>query len=346
VTPEELAEQLRTRDIPWHAATSQRTLVRIEARLNAPRRSPAPRLAFALAVMLAVLGLWLVPRYWLAQHSSVPPTLRDARATVTLPDTSLALLDRDAHIDVPEHSDAALSIVQDHGSVEYRVTPGLKRTFTVRARNLEIRVVGTAFTVALEPNATVIAVDHGRVLVSDGADTVALTAHDRRAYPIAAGPAIANSAPESAPAAPLASGVPDAAVPTHSGASLSGSAEPPGQSLLQEADRARRAGKFPQAIAALQKFVQASPTDPRVPSAAFTLGRLYRQTGNLGAAAGAFRLSYQRDASGALAEDARAQEIEALSAASAWDSARAAAKKYLELYPHGRYQSRIAPLLE
>lgn len=345
MTPEELAEQLRTRDIPWNAAAAQRTLARVEARLHPPRRGPAPRLAFALAAMVAVLGLWLAPRYFHAQRGA-PAAPGDARATVTLPDTSLALLDRDAHIDVPEHSDSALSIVQDRGSVEYRVTPGLKRTFTVRARNLEIRVVGTAFTVTLEPNSTVVAVDHGRVLVSNGADTVALTAHDRRAYPIAAGPVIANSAPaESALAAPPASGVPDAA-PSHSGASLSGSAEPPGQPLLQEADRARRAGKWPQAIAALQKFVQASPTDPRVPSAAFTLGRLYRQTGNLGAAAGAFRLSYQRDASGALAEDARAQEIEALSAASAWDSARAAAKKYLELYPHGRYQSRIAPLLE
>jgi len=343
VTLESFVRQLRSRPIPWDSVAAEQTFAQIQVRTQSKPQGRSLVWLTAAALALVASGAWLLfrPAPSAPKAGSMSPqhTTSEVRS---LPDSSVALLSPGAELRITEETPARMGLTQARGKVEYRVTPGLPRKFVVTARDVTVEVVGTVFTITLEPQSTRVSVSHGKVKVIAQGQVSLLSDAQQLVLPLPAARPLPSA--DGAPAPTVESQAQPAAEarPTGSAASQPGGAHP----LLQQADAARRAGDLPRAIAALEKFVQGAPGDARVASSSFTLGRLYRQTGSNQAAAAAFRRAYQRDTSGALAEDARAQEIEALAAAGAWDTARPLAHEYLTRFPSGRYRSRIARLAQ
>src|SRR5262249_50858063 len=77
---------------------------------------------------------------------------------------------------------------------------------------------------------------------------------------------------------------------------------------LDQADRARLAGRPAEAVAPLENIVASFADDPRAPLAAFTLGRIYLELRRPGDAAAAFARAHTLAPNGPLAKDALERE--------------------------------------
>lgn len=118
------------------------------------------------------------------------------------------------------------------------------------------------------------------------------------------------------------------------------------ESLLGDADRARRAGQLDEAVRALEIAVAAHASDPRAATALFTLGRVERRRGRDAAAALAFGRAYEQDPNAVLAEDALAEAAVSWAAAGRAARAREAATRYLTRFPSGEYVTRVRRLAD
>ena len=112
--------------------------------------------------------------------------------------------------------------------------------------------------------------------------------------------------------------------------------------LLLLADVARLSGHPRDAVAPLERILDAYPRDAQAPLAAFALGRL--ELDALDAPARAARALDRALALGlpqSLREDARARLVEAHARSGNAAAARAAAAAYRREFPDGRYRARI-----
>ena len=159
-------------------------LAPLMARVRAGRRRRAVRRGATLTALL----LCLAAGGWLAfQHPNVLQNLRaDAisgrgeRRSVTLPDGSTALLDADSAIATDFAGARSVRLLRGaaHFDVRHDETP-----FTVAAGAGEIRVMGTAFDVALEDAAVSVTLEHGVVrVVAEGEDPVTLAPGEQVGY--------------------------------------------------------------------------------------------------------------------------------------------------------------------
>ena len=116
--------------------------------------------------------------------------------------------------------------------------------------------------------------------------------------------------------------------------------------LLLAADLARRSRDPRAAIGPLHRLVERHPRDPRAPSAAFTLGWvLLTDLNRPREAAGAFAEAERIAPRGALAEDAAARVAEAWQKAGEPRRAADAARRYVQVYPAGRYITLMRGLI-
>lgn len=113
--------------------------------------------------------------------------------------------------------------------------------------------------------------------------------------------------------------------------------------LLTEADRARREHTPAQAIAPLERVLAIAPRgDPRAPVAAFTLGRtLLEELADPDRAAGAFERSLELGLAGALEETAMVRAAESHARAGRPADARRWAERYLVRFPDGRSREAV-----
>jgi transmembrane sensor len=119
----------------------------------------------------------------------------------------------------------------------------------------------------------------------------------------------------------------------------------PGE-LLAVSDDARRAGRPRAAVTSLRRLMERYPGDPRAPSAAFTLGWvLLTDLDRPREAAQAFSEAERIAPRGALAEDAAARVVEAWQKAGEPRRAAEAARRYLRVYPAGRYTGLMRGLV-
>lgn len=117
--------------------------------------------------------------------------------------------------------------------------------------------------------------------------------------------------------------------------------------LMLAADAARMSGHPEDALAPLNRVLRGHSSDPQAPLAAFTLGKiLLDELGKPAAAVRAFRTAYRLGPEGALAEDALAREVEALSRAGEMGKARTRAREYLEHYPRGHRSKSVKQYAE
>jgi transmembrane sensor len=283
-----------------------------------------------------------------------------------LPDGStVTARSRDAHVETVAVSPEAVSLRLETGAARFSVTPNPKRPFRVVARDVTVTVLGTIFSVTLEPSGVRVGVERGRVRVDSAHESRILEVGDARSF--ASAPAHAEVRPpqpepeadadselaaEPLPPVEEPPARPAAAPPSwralakeqnYSAAFARLTAEGPNavrdipDDLLLAADVARLGGRPDRAVAPLQRVIADHPFDPRAPLAAFTLGRtLLEQLGRPRDAAQAFATARRLDRGGALTQDALAREVESWAGAGDDERAHARALEYVKLYPHGR----------
>ncbi len=352
---DELAKCARAElEPPWDDVREARVLSRVlEGSSVAAERGPARRARWAagslaaVAVVAAVavaaaVGLWFrapirpvshaLTSVAVARVASGAPA--EAPSVVALADGSKAYLRPGAELQALTQSAAAVRLVQTKGEVRYEVKPDPHRPFSIQVRDVEVRVIGTVFTVAADPDGVRVSVERGRVAVKSGEREVELSPGENvRLSSSAAKPAeVPPARTQPASEAPVAALAPS----TATSASV--------VQLVEEADAARARGDLPAAERALRAVLSRYPSSPQASSAAFTLGRLQRARGDFGAAARTFDALRQHAPAGPLAEDALAESANSWALAGQPAQAGALASQYLARYPRGPHADRMRRL--
>jgi transmembrane sensor len=360
----ELEAALQHVAAPWDEARTARSLQAAQ-RKRAARRLRAGVIAGAAAACMLAAAVYAAV---LLQPSA---QLADAgwRPSLELADGSRAFVRDDrSQVVVARVASGLTELTLLRGSARFDVTPNPERRFRVRAGDVVVQVLGTAFEVERSAAGTHVAVTRGRVAVSWPAGSTELGAGEARWFPSTrpAQSPIAATGTQPSPTsldAPAAEPQPAAANP--------GSAKPARatqaaswrqhaeqgdfkrayallenertrvaddvEELLLAADAARLSGHASEALPFLRKVVELHAADPRAPLAAFTLGGvLMNQLGRPREAEAAYRHARDLAPRGSLAQDALAREVEAAHRADDPARARALALEYLERHPDGR----------
>ncbi len=281
-----------------------------------------------------------------APHRPVAAPLPVADRTLRLLDGSSATpLDTGSVVEIIEQSADRVLLSLVRGRARFEVTPRSQRTFSVRAGEVTVTVVGTVFTVERIADRVGVVVERGTVRVDWGAGTRLLQKGESGWFPpLLVGapnePRVARSAQgKAAKAKSQVAGLEaEPALPVSPKGEKSESAE----NLLLAADSARLMGHPDRGADLLKRLLREHRADPRAPLAAFTLGRvLLMELGRPREAAAAFAEVRQLAPQGSFAEDALAREVEAWSQAGQPELARDRAREYLRLYPGGRRAATV-----
>ncbi|MGZ3475662.1 MAG: FecR domain-containing protein [Polyangiales bacterium] len=328
-------EPVKALEPSWNDLREQRLLQRIQeekrARLLEKKKPRTVWIAAAAAAVLVASGTFAYSKLHHAPAPIASTTAVPDASKMMLADGSEAVLSPDARVQIEEQGEEQVRIAQTAGNVRYDVVPNPKRKFAVKVGDVTVNVLGTAFSVALKDQKVTVVVERGHVEV-DAPDAEGGT----RKTELHVGESLQVAAylPKDLPS-PSTSAVVEkkAAVPTI-------------DQLLAKADEARAAHRYDEAATALRTLIQLYPSDPRVASASFTLGRVERARGRHAAAAEAFARCYKAAPHGALAEDAMAEEAISWKSAGDTNKAKAAAKRYLGSHPSGAHAPRMIPLAE
>ncbi|HEX2874859.1 MAG TPA: FecR domain-containing protein [Polyangiaceae bacterium] len=343
----------------WSAEQTERLPQRL---LLARRRRAIVRGVAGVSAALAVAaGFWL----WSPKSADLSGAAAVASAVATpsdrdftLPDGSqVRLLGVGSKVEVLEQTAALVRTALGAGSARFDVRHDPARVFEVESGDVKVRVLGTAFSVALEGGLTRVAVERGAVRVQWTGGQAFLSAGQAGVYPPPAA-AAANKAPAE-PLSDLAGNVGEEAASWRKlanrgayndaykalGPSASKSVRDEPADLMLAADVARLSRHPGEATRFLARVSDGFPRDKRAPLAAFTLGRvLLEDLGQPGRAADAFRRAHQLAPKGPLAADALAREVDAAQRAGQVDRARQVAARYIELYPEGPQAQRLRKL--
>lgn len=330
------------------------------AMLRRRSRRAATRAALAsatFAVVLVAAGVW-----WARGGSSAPAALATASLTglrvppVQLDDGSRAApLDHATQLNAAEVSKARVVMTLLRGRASFDVTPNPARQFVVQAGSVDVQVLGTQFIVDRHDDKVSVAVQRGHVRVTWASGAADLLAGQADSFPPPVASPPHDEAPGEKPAASSSSAArqppaPDEARSWRDFAAQGdfgrayeqmkregkSAARNDAADLLLAADVARMSGHSADAVEPLRSVLRAHRGDPRASLAAFTLGRvLLDELGRPGEAAAAFADARRLAPGGALAQDALAREVEALSKAGDTVTARDRANEYLRLYPDG-----------
>jgi transmembrane sensor len=357
---EEVARRLREQKVPWDDVRERRVLARVLVhRSGVPARRFHAWIAAgaAAAAMLALAFALFLDK---SRSGEEPPaqaragTGEPGSSTLDLAGAGRAILLAGAEVFIEVRTAHLLELVQTNGTVRYEIKRSEGREMVVHAAGIEIRVVGTVFSVAIEPSHVRVRVESGIVLLDDG----------DREFDIGAGEEVAVTAD---PVGDVA-GLIDATDEANSGDSthLRGQAETPmhgaerrdgrgagseleilsAGALLARVDEARRSGRLEEAADLLRYLARRHRDDPRVVAALFMLGNVERARGRDLAAAAAYRSCWKLAPAGPLSEDALAEEAASWSAAGTADRAIDAARRYIELYPAGPHTARMRRIAE
>lgn len=338
---------------PWDDVREARVLSRVLSEAQIPRRPLWRRPVVGIGALLAVAsaaaflfhrappGALVAPAPTVA-GAATPSTERTEMRPSAVPsvlaliDGSKAYLQPGAEVQALEQSSKLVRLLQRRGAVRYEVKPDAERAFSISAHGVEVRVIGTVFTVAVEADAVRVSVERGRVAVKNGSRAVELSPGEnvRLSTNDSSTPVEASLAPARSAAPEVSKTAPEPGVPAaHSPASL-----------MQEADAARAKGDLAQAEHLLGKLLAEHQASAQATSAAFSLGRIQRARGNLAAAARTFEGLRRRAPAGPLAEDALAEAANAWALAGNAAHARQLAIEYTASYPRGPHAERMRRL--
>ncbi len=345
----------------------------VSARLGGPRRARGWLWATALACAAAVVIFAVVRGRGMpggtggegqvaatsAWEGAQLETAADALA-VTLVDGSSLKVEPRSRVELRERTPSALKLVLARGRITCDVTHREGRSFVVAAGGVEVRVVGTRFTVANEAAPEGVGAGSGRrVEVRVERGTVEVRGADSEVVRVEAGhswsqvtktealsaPATETpSEPETAAAGDDDEGAAPAA-PAGKPHPAARAARPAAdaRALFEQARSQWRAGKMAEAAQTYQALLATHPRDPRAGLAAFELGRLRMDRLNdLPGAVQALEQAVALAPGAELREDALARLVAA--AAGAHDHARCARARtrYLTDYPSGVHHRTVS----
>ncbi|HXK18006.1 MAG TPA: FecR family protein [Polyangiaceae bacterium] len=281
---------------------------------------------------------------------------------VTLGDGSSVKLASESALQVRGNRSTSVSLALGHGEVTCDVTHREGRKFSVVAGDVEVRVVGTKFSVKTTAG------DEPRVEVSVLRGVVEVASRRRpgivarvaagQSWIQTAGNVAREAALEPPSTAPQPDGVAatpnDAVLPNdaapkmepQSSVSPPPSAAPAGPSareLFEKAGESRRAGDAAAAAHAYEELLRLHPTDGRASLSAFELGRL--RMDRLGDPAGAITALERAVAlhiGPSFREDALARLVSVYASQGNFAACERARERYLSSYPAGVHAAAVA----
>jgi transmembrane sensor len=365
---EELADAREHLDPDFGGLDVERGLIGLSHKVKRQRqRRQASWAAAGLCALLLVSFAAFRARdqALLGERSAASDTLQtqDGSLATRLSAETELRLEHDARDEV------ALALVRGKG--HFKVTPNKHRRYRVRAGEVEVQVLGTAFEVERLGARSRVRVEHGVVRVSWPGGERVLHAGEQGVFPqqpLAAATSVQIEQQPSAAPAPEQLGAAeadDAALalePAHKAparerwrvlaragkheeafGSLGHQPVDDLAGLLLAADAARLSGHPRAAARYLERLIDRYPESAPAHLAAFTLGRLaLYELKRPALAARSFARAYTLNAAGPLAEDALAREAEAYHRAGDAERAKNAAERYLERYPNGARKAEVA----
>jgi len=129
------------------------------------RRRNWAGVAAAATMMVAVGVVWHRPLPAVSEPSQDPPSMVVYESSrVTLPDGSMVELKNDAEL-ITAFTSEIRAVILLKGTAYFKVTKDSSRPFIVTAGAVEVRAVGTVFSVAMAGNVVDVLVTEGRVAV-------------------------------------------------------------------------------------------------------------------------------------------------------------------------------------
>jgi hypothetical protein len=266
---------------------------------------------------------------------------------VSLVDGSALQLAARTRVALARNQASAVSLRLEHGEVKCEVTHRPERPFTVVAGDVEVRVVGTQFSVKLTPEAEGPRIE---VSVLGGVVEIRSGREPGIASRVAAGQSWTQlprtRAVEPAPAAPPALVEEPSKPEAVSSAPPSASALPGGPSareLFEKAGERRRAGDAASAARAYEELLKLHPGDARASLSAFELGRLRMdRLGDTAGAIAALERAVALNVGPSFREDALARLVSVYAARGNFVACRRARDRYLQSYPNGVHGAAVS----
>lgn len=326
------------------------------------RRRHARRAALATTVLAAAaIATWLALGPGVPAHDRL--TLAGGRAlavvageTARLSDGSTITLDARGALDTIASTPTSVVLRLRRGRARFDVEPNGPRSWSIDAGPLRVRVVGTAFTIERTGDWASVTVHHGVVEITSRHETRRLYGGEH--FESGPRPQLARTQPRRAPSLPPEqTATPPSPSPTRRGARPpdeprpripAGSPAPEAPSLetlLDQADAARREGRIDDATTALWTIVDTHPRSAEAPSAAVTAGHLERQRRRFDAAVVAYVRALELGPPPALAEVCYEHLIRCHLALGDRDRAERAAAEYRLAFPGGSRARAVEELL-
>ncbi len=341
---EKMIEEIRDRQAPWNDVREQRVFRRILEAQPSPRRYAVGVLggigvAAAIALVLG-FSLTLGPDEDVPQQSTAKGQPEDDSSILDIVGAGQVTMMGGARVSVLNRDPKHIEILQSEGKAKYTINYQRGRQVIVYAAGVEIRVIGTEFTVLIKEEMVQVGVTEGRVQIDDGTRTVTLKYGEEI---IVASPHAGKAA-----ATPLkSSDLPELNVDSNQRVRrVAVGSSPNTDALFSEVDKARSRGDHDRAVALLHRIIGRAENRSQRASAQFILGKVERVRGRPRAAAKAFRSCLELSPKSPLAEDARAEEALSWFAAEKTEKAKAAIQAYLERYPNGIHANRLRRLVE
>jgi TolA-binding protein len=220
------------------------------------------------------------------------------------------------------------------------------RTFTVLASGIEVRVVGTRFSVESEPGP---GKQRVQVFVERGIVEVKTSDPERGVVRLGPGQSFAQvtehgaAVEQPAPAVPAPSVAAAPNVPPERRTSVAETPDALARELLEEANAFRRSGDAQRAAGAYDELLRRFPNDGRAGLAAFELGRLRMdRLGDMSGAARALERAVVLAPGSGFREDAMARLVTAYAALGDSAGCSRARGRYLSSFPEGVHRQAVA----
>lgn len=312
------------------------------------QRRPARRYGVALGALGAVAAAAAI---WVAVgrgQAELPPSAfeqatfetRSDTSQVALKDGSQIELASETRVEVVESEKHSMRLSLRRGRVTCDVAKNEQRSFVVVAGNVQVRVVGTKFTVSTTD------MQHGqRVEVNVERGVVEVKGARGGPVRLSAGQTFREDPEPPAGLVPPPLPPPQVTPPTTS------AAPPPAPSasaasakdLLDQANWARRMGQNREAAAAYEALLKRFPSDGRAGLAAFELGRLRMDAlKDLAGAAQALERAVALAPGSAFREDALARLTLAYAGLGRTADCAKAKSRYLKSYPDGVHKDAVS----
>jgi TolA-binding protein len=339
---------------------------RVSSRLRGPRRARGWVWATAVACTAAA-AIFVVMRGRSGIHGGDQAPVAVASAwegaqletaadalAVTLGDGSSLKVEPRSRVEVRDRTAASLKLVLARGRIACDVTHREGRSFVVAASGVEVRVVGTRFTVANEE-----AEAGRRVEVRVERGVVEVLGADGEIVRVAAGHSWSQVTKTEALAPPETAAEPETPAADETSHEVAVPNPPPGKphaatravhpspadarALFEQARGQWRSGKMAEAAQTYQTLLAAHPRDPRAGLAAFELGRLRMDRLNdMPGAVQALERAVALAPGAELREDALARLVAAAAAAGDRGRCARARTRYLADYPSGVHHRTVS----